>query len=197
MINKPFLNIYNPLTRKNYSWDDFYFVFAKNMHELGSPVHSKAWLQSILRHYGEKAKCGVVFMPDQTPAAGGIILCNNQIVSIPWASSLRRYNRFNPNMALYWSFLKFAAENRYRFFDFGRSTPEEGTYKFKAQWGAQPQALHWEEWRVEKNKIQSVNLQANPDTSGRAREIAERAIRKMPESLAIFLGTRLRKYISL
>src|SRR4029079_8677147 len=28
--------------------------------------------------------------------------------------------------------------------DFGRSTPGEGTFKFKEQWGAQPMALHWE-----------------------------------------------------
>jgi hypothetical protein len=28
--------------------------------------------------------------------------------------------------------------------DFGRSTPGEGTFKFKEQWGAQPVALHWE-----------------------------------------------------
>jgi len=31
-------------------------------------------------------------------------------------------------------------------FDFGRSTPGEGTYKFKEQWGAEPVALHWEYW---------------------------------------------------
>jgi hypothetical protein len=29
-------------------------------------------------------------------------------------------------------------------FDFGRSTPHEGTYKFKEQWGAQPVPLCWE-----------------------------------------------------
>jgi hypothetical protein len=29
-------------------------------------------------------------------------------------------------------------------FDFGRSTPNEGTYRFKAQWGAEPMPLCWE-----------------------------------------------------
>ena len=28
--------------------------------------------------------------------------------------------------------------------DFGRSTPGEGTFKFKEQWGAVPVPLHWE-----------------------------------------------------
>jgi hypothetical protein len=31
-------------------------------------------------------------------------------------------------------------------FDFGRSTPGEGTFKFKEQWGAEPVPLHWEYW---------------------------------------------------
>ena len=33
-----------------------------------------------------------------------------------------------------------------RRFDFGRSTPHEGTYQFKQQWGAAPQQLYWEYW---------------------------------------------------
>jgi hypothetical protein len=30
-------------------------------------------------------------------------------------------------------------------FDFGRSTMNEGTYKFKKQWGCEPTQLHWSE----------------------------------------------------
>jgi hypothetical protein len=29
-------------------------------------------------------------------------------------------------------------------FDFGRSTPNEGTFHFKQQWGAEATPLHWE-----------------------------------------------------
>ena len=177
--------------------EDFYTIFAENMRDLGSPVHSKNWLSSVLKYYGKKAKCGVVFMPDKTPAAAGIILCHNRIVSIPWASSLKRFNRFNPNMLLYWSFLKFASDNGYRFFDFGRSTPNEGTYKFKAQWGAKPQPLYWERWKIEKNKTQPKSLGSISHSTGRSRVIAENLIRKIPLPVATFLGSRLRKYISL
>jgi hypothetical protein len=31
-----------------------------------------------------------------------------------------------------------------RTFDFGRSTPHDGTYQFKEQWGAAPEQLWWE-----------------------------------------------------
>lgn len=175
----------------------FYPIFAENMHMLGSPVHSKNWLSCVLKYYGEKARCGIVFMPDKTPAAAGIILCHDRTVSIPWASSLHRFNRFNPNMLLYWSFLEFAVNNRYQFFDFGRSTPGEGTYKFKSQWGAQPQQLHWERWEIGKTGFHPLSIGTTPDLTGRNRVMAEKIIQKMPLPVATFLGSRVRKYISL
>lgn len=177
--------------------DRFYAVFAENMRALGSPVHSRAWLLSVLRQYGDRAKCGVVYMPDNIPAAAGIILCHPKVVSIPWASSLQKFNRFNPNMLLYWSFLAFAADNGYRFFDFGRSTPDEGTYRFKAQWGANPQPLKWEEWKRGKNGFSPVSFPSDSTTTGRGRKTAEAVFRKMPTSTATFFGSRIRKYISL
>ena len=31
----------------------------------------------------------------------------------------------------------------FSYFDFGRSSPNKGTFKFKEQWGAEPHALNW------------------------------------------------------
>ncbi|MFW5908254.1 MAG: GNAT family N-acetyltransferase [Desulfosalsimonas sp.] len=176
---------------------DFYHVFAENMRELGSPVHSKKWLDSILRNYGSQAKCGMVYLPDQRPAAGGIILCHNRIVSIPWASSMPHLNHYSPNMLLYWSFLEYAADNGYQYFDFGRSTPGEGTYKFKAQWGAKPQQLFWERWKINGKTVSEDTMGAVSNANGKSRAVAEKMIRKTPLPVATFLGSRIRKYISL
>lgn len=178
--------------------EQFYAVFTENMRSLGSPVHSRKWISSILHYYDERAKCGIVFMPDgRTPAAVGIIFYHRNVVSIPWASSLQRFNRFNPNMLLYWSFLEFAADNGYRYFDFGRSTPGEGTYKFKAQWGAKPQPLHWERWEVKKNGVHALHLGMISNSNSHARAMAEKVIQKIPLPVATFIGSRIRKFISL
>jgi hypothetical protein len=112
-----------------------------------TPVHARAWIRQILHCFANRAVLFIVRMPDHTPAAGGILLCHPEMVSVPWASSLRRFNRRNPNMMLYWAFLKFPADNHYPMFDFGRSTPGEGTYSFKKQWGAAPSPLHWADFR--------------------------------------------------
>jgi len=90
--------------------NDFYPLFSENMRDLGSPVHSKKWFKNILELYNKNSRLFIVKMPDQTPAAGGILLCHPKTISVPWASSLRRYNRSNPNMLLYWGFLQYASD---------------------------------------------------------------------------------------
>jgi hypothetical protein len=46
-------------------------------------------------------------------------------------------------MLLYWSMLEYAVEHRCSFFDFGRSTPNAPTCRFKKQWGAEMVPLSW------------------------------------------------------
>jgi hypothetical protein len=62
---------------------------------------------------------------------------------------------------LYWTLLQRAFEAGCEVFDFGRSTPGEGTFKFKEQWGARPVPLNWEYPFVRANELPSTNP-ANP-----------------------------------
>jgi len=176
--------------------DAFYPLFAENMRDLGSPVHTKKWLESILKAFKNRAHLVVVKMPDKKLAAGGIILTGTRQVSVPWASSLRKYNRWNPNMLLYWTFLKFSCDMKYDLFYFGRSTIGEGTFQFKKQWGAKSTPLYWMDIL-----IQGPNgLEPAPDKqagSGRNRELAASVIMKMPVCVSRALGNMTRKYISL
>ncbi|QBH13747.1 hypothetical protein DO021_12190 [Desulfobacter hydrogenophilus] len=170
---------------------DFYSVFSENMRDLGSPVHSRKWIHAILKCYGNRAHVAVVYTSSGEPAAAGMILCHPRVVSIPWASSLRRFNKLNPNMMLYWTFLKFAADNGYPAFDFGRSTPDEGTFRFKRQWGAYPEYLHWADFK------QARQLSVPGSSISRNRRLAESFIMHLPVCAATALGTAVRKYIPL
>jgi FemAB-related protein (PEP-CTERM system-associated) len=178
--------------------DQFYAVFSENMRDLGSPVHSRSWIKSIVFHYQQQVKLSVVYTPEGNPAAAGIILLHPTTVSIPWASALRKYNRLNPNMLLYWTFLSFAADSGYQRFDFGRSTPGEGTYRFKEQWGAQPSPLYWYEFAAAEKPCES-SMQEESLAKGRSgkRELAAQLWQKLPTAGANWLGPRIRKYISL
>jgi FemAB-related protein (PEP-CTERM system-associated) len=173
---------------------DFYSVFAENMRNLGSPVHSRKWIEAIVEAYKERVRVAVVYTSNGIPAAAGIILLHSTTVSIPWASSLKRYNQLNPNMLLYWTLLAFAADNGFKRFDFGRSTPGEGTWRFKEQWGAVPQPLFWYELNRKGRNFQPGK---GISDSSKKRRLAAALWSRQPSACANWLGPRIRKYISL
>jgi serine/alanine adding enzyme len=121
----------------------FYSVFSRNMRDLGTPVYSIDFFRAVLEACPNDARVFLVEHGD-LPVAGGITLRHRGTVEIPWASSLREYRAQSPNNLLYWQIMQFAITSGAGTLDFGRSTPGEGTYHFKQQWGAQPFPLYWE-----------------------------------------------------
>jgi FemAB-related protein (PEP-CTERM system-associated) len=172
--------------------DSFYSIFCNNMRELGSPVHSRKLFSAVMDQYGDKARIGLAEYEGKCISAG-LILSTGDQTSIPWASSLRNFNHLAPNMLLYWNFLKFAADSGKKIFDFGRSTENEGTFRFKRQWGAEAFPLVWYS-SCPNALVQSVNA-AHNKISGRER--AASLWRKLPLSVANTLGPQLRKFINL
>ncbi len=169
--------------------DDFYRVFAVNMRDIGSPVHSKKWIDAVVRFFGERAHVGIVYAGAK-PVAGGIILGVNDIVAIPWASALNDYSRSSPNMLLYWGLLAYACDHGFKRFDFGRSTPGEGTYRFKEQWGAAPFTLYWYKQGISDHR-------ENNDATGILRPLVEKAWARLPQRYTDIIGPMVRRYISL
>ena len=123
--------------------DEFYKVFSQNMRDLGTPVYGKDIFQYILQCFPKTSR--IIVVRDQTsrPLAAGFLLGHRHRLEIPWASSLRAYNHLQTNMFLYWDCLKYACEEGYAVFDFGRSSQGASTYKFKEQWGAMPVPHFW------------------------------------------------------
>lgn len=175
--------------------DDFYQIFAINMRKLGSPVHSKKWFETLFRHYADNIVLSVVYSED-IPIGAGITLRNGDKVSIPWASTIAEYNHLAPNMLLYWSLLQHACDKNCIEFDFGRSTFGEGTFKFKRQWGAQPQLLSWQDLASSDAQC-SQNTESTTFKPGRLRGIVEQTWSKLPLGVTTTLGPLIRKHISL
>ena len=66
------------------------------------------------------------------------------MTEVPTASSLREFNPTCANMLMYWHLLDRAVDRGQAVFDFGRSTPDGPTFKFKKQWGAVPHPAAWQ-----------------------------------------------------
>ncbi len=122
---------------------EFYRVFSHNMRDLGTPVFSRRLFRAMLDEYPERAEICVV-RAGARPAAAAIVLHGWGITEVPSASALRRYNAVCANMVLYWGLLQRAIERGQRTFDFGRSSQDSSTFRFKKQWGATPCAASWQ-----------------------------------------------------
>jgi FemAB-related protein (PEP-CTERM system-associated) len=169
---------------------DFYKVFSVNMKDLGSPVHSRNLMQNVLEEFPEESRIVIVYK-DNKPLACSLVVGFKNTLENPWASALRQYSRLGPNMLLYWTMLEYACDNDFRYFDFGRSSPDEGTYKFKEQWGAKPTQLHWH----------YISLNGNPiDEQTSEKSKFDKAIRywqKLPVPVTKVMGPMIRKHIGL
>lgn len=170
--------------------DDFYEVFLINMRDLGSPVHSKELMRHVLEAFPERSRIFAVYHAGR-PIAASLVIGFNGVLRNPWASSDRRYGSISPNMLLYSRMLEYACDNGYQTFDFGRSTPGEGSYRFKEQWGARPDPLHWYVISAD------GSVTAERESPSERFRLAARVWRKLPIPLTKVLGPRIRKHISL
>lgn len=136
--------------------DDFYHVFCINMRDLGTPVYSRDFFLSILQSFKEEAHLCVVYWDDK-PVSTGFLIRHKDQMEIPWASTIRYANRISINMYLYWEILSWSIAQGCKHFDFGRSTVDAGTYKFKKQWGAQPQQCYWYNWVPEGKELPNLS----------------------------------------
>ncbi|MCP5157218.1 MAG: FemAB family PEP-CTERM system-associated protein [Ectothiorhodospiraceae bacterium] len=164
--------------------DDFYRVFAENMRDLGTPVYAKGFFRAILDRLGAAASIVVIRVGGE-PAAAGFLIGDGDRLEIPWASSLRRHNRIGVNMALYGDVLRFAVESGYARFDFGRSTRDSNTYRFKRQWGAVEQPLNWYYWLAPGRELPRL------DPSNPKYALAIRAWQHLPLPVANLIGPHL------
>jgi FemAB-related protein (PEP-CTERM system-associated) len=170
--------------------EDFYKVFLVNMRDLGSPVHSVKLMQHSLIAFSEYSRIVVVYRLTE-PVAAALVVGFGKVLRNPWASSLRKYASLGPNMLLYLRVLEYACDRGYRVFDFGRSSPGEGTYRFKEQWGAVPASLFW-------HYISLDGKMPDPEGTGKARfEMATRYWQKLPLVVTKIIGPSIRKHISL
>ena len=167
---------------------DYYRVFSRCMRDLGTPVYQKGFFEAILETFPKEVRLGVVSL-NGTPLAAGLLYGFRNTLEIPWAASDKRFSRLSPNMLLYGAVLEFACREGFKEFDFGRSSVDSGTYRFKAQWGAQPHQLYWYYWLSEGRTIPELN----PDNPKYKAAIA--AWKCLPVPVANLVGPHLVKYL--
>lgn len=163
---------------------EFYRVFQWKMHQLGTPVWGYRFFEAILKHMGRSAEI-ILVRHEGKVIAGGLVLSFKDQVYVPSAASISEYLRLCPNHALYWEVIRRGCESGSKWFDFGRSSVDSNTYRFKKQWVPVPTQLHWQYCVSEGDQLPSVNPN-NPKY-----RIFINLWRKMPLPIANLLGPRV------
>ena len=163
---------------------DFYRVFAHNMRDLGTPVYGRQFFDNVATTFSETSRVFVVRHQGQ-PVAASLVVWHRGTAEVPWASALRASNALSANVFLYWQMLSFCIERGLKVFDFGRSTPNEGTFHFKRQWGAAPRELVWEYWMAPGREVPNLNPK-NPKF-----DLAIRVWQQLPVPVASFFGPHI------
>lgn len=161
----------------------FYRVFSRNMRDLGTPVHPRAFFSALGRRFSDRVIFGAVYA-DGMPVAAGCGFVWRDEYEMTWASSLREHNAKAPNMLLYASFMEEMIRRGMRKFNFGRCTPEGGTHRFKLQWGGVDEPMHWAGWP-------DAEEREGTDEPGGVYSLASRAWRRLPVPVAETLGPLL------
>jgi FemAB-related protein (PEP-CTERM system-associated) len=163
--------------------EPFYAVLSQNMRDLGSPAYDIGLFREILHTFPDRAELCVVEDGSRAVACA-ILLHGWGVTEVPTASSLKAYNPTSVNMLMYWQLLKRSIERGQRIFDFGRSTSDGSTFKFKKQWGAEPDPAIWQ-YRVNRGEVGEMR----PDNPRFLHAI--RIWQKLPLAITRFVGPRI------
>lgn len=163
--------------------DDFYSVFSRNMRDLGTPVYARSLFESILTRFEDQAEICSIRLGGM-PIAAALLVHGAQTTEVPSASSLRRFNGTNANMFMYWQLLHRAVDRSQATFDFGRSSVDSSTFRFKRQWGAVRIPATWQ-YHVRAGSPE----QMRPERGGF--KLASRIWRRLPLAASNRLGPRI------
>lgn len=182
----------------------FYRVFSEHMRDLGTPSYPRELYGKVQKQFGSRCRIVTVWKENE-PVAAGLTIGSPKVerrnaengssptsipttAEIPWASSLRRFHKDSPNMLLYWEAIKTACADGYDAYDFGRSAPDSGTFRFKQQWGAEPSELRWY-YQIFSGSLPDVSPN-NPKY-----ELMVRCWKKLPLGVANTLGSWISRSI--
>jgi len=123
--------------------NDFYSVYFKNMHKLGSPALEIGFFSELIKKYKNgEAKLFVAYKDDKA-IGSAFLLSYAGFFENTWFATLRNSNYLYPSYLLHWEMIKYSIEKAADIYSFGRSTIESSVYNYKKQWNTNDLKLYW------------------------------------------------------
>ena len=116
--------------------NSFYKLYCQNMRSFGSPPYGKKYFYSFYRNIVNNNLGKIYGSYYQGKLVSALLGFHYQDrVHILIAVSNPKYQEFRTNDAVHWEFIRWACNNGYKYFDFGRVREESGQFEYKQKWG--------------------------------------------------------------
>ncbi len=114
--------------------DETYEALARSMHELGSPYHSKKYLQRMASLLGDDLEFAVIKNTDDSLVGSAVLAYHGDTATNLHANILHKYRSEYAGECLYWNILEHYSQRGIKICDMGRSLNGSGNETFKAKW---------------------------------------------------------------
>ena len=166
----------------------FYDLHALTRRRLGIPIQPRRFFDLLCRRVLQRGMGFVLSAHvDQTPVAAAIFLGWNGTLIYKYGASDHRFWSVYANNLLFWSAIRWACENGYHTFDWGRTDLEaHGLRAFKSGWGAQEVPLPY-----------SLIADAPPAVAtgpGQLQRVLGTVVRRSPPWVGRVIGELLYRY---
>ena len=162
--------------------DQFFALFADNVHRHGTPALSRRYFTTLLQTFGQDCEILTVTSPEGRPLSSVLSFYFRDEVLPYYAGDDESARQFAANDFKYWELMRRSCERGVRIFDYGRSKQGTGSYAFKKNWGFEPQPLAYEYCLYGRDAIP----QNNP-SNAKYRLLID-AWRRLPIGFANWLG---------
>ena len=172
-------------TRITRELKQFERIYDESLRRLGTPSFPTRYFKKLLEHFGDRVDVREILLEEKVTAVVMSFHLRDQVLPYYGASD-PAFNRYQPNNFMYYDLMRWAGQNGYRLFDFGRSKKEgSGSFEFKAHWGMEMRELPYEVLLVRRKHMPNFTPN-NPRF-----QMAIRVWRRLPLTVTKALGPYL------
>lgn len=158
-----------------------YSVYSESVRNLGTPVFPKALFRAMIEAFGKSSDILTVFQ-DEKPIASVLSFYHEGAVMPFWGGGTFAARGARANELMYYELMLHARSRGMERFDFGRSKTGSGPFKFKKNWGFEPEPLTYGAWSAPGKKARDID----PTSEAYQRKIA--LWKKLPLPVANTFG---------
>ncbi|NMP33068.1 FemAB family PEP-CTERM system-associated protein [Thalassotalea sp. M1531] len=169
--------------------DDFYHLLSISYRNLGTPIFTKQYFASLIKHFQQDVDITTIKDKDNKLSNAVMNFYFNDQVLPYYGGGDANARALKSADFMYYQVLCHASEKGCKWYDFGRSKNGSGPYKYKKNWGMQPELLHYYYHLV--NAKDLPNLSPNNPKY----KLFIRMWQKLPLSISQWIGPFLSKYL--